>query len=76
MDERQKIGNFLIKNGWKYDGTDDDYLLYDCEGRASVNIGKDEIVFISDIGDFAHIPLNYYALVGFVYVNRIILPVI
>ena len=76
MNERKKIADFLIKNGWKYDGKDDDYRIYDCEGRASVDVGKDEIVFVGDIGDFAHIPLSYYALVGFVYVNRIILPVI
>jgi hypothetical protein len=76
MNERQKIGNFLTKNGWKYDGHDGEYTHYNCHNRASVDVGKDEIVFVGDIGDFAHIPLSYYALVGFVYVNRIIAPVI
>ena len=76
MNERQKIHNFLKKNGWQYNEKDEEYSHYDCDGRVSVDVGNDEIVFVGDIGDFAHIPLNYYALVGFVYVNRIILPVI
>lgn len=73
MDQRKQIYNFLKLNGWKRDfDSDSEYKSFNKEGAVSIDIGKDEIVFVGDIGDFAHIPLNFYALVGFIYVNRLV----
>lgn len=73
MNEKKKIYNFLKLNGWKRDcDSDSEYVSFNKEGAISIDVGKDEIVFISDIGDFARIPFNFYAMVGFVYVHRLI----
>lgn len=71
----KKIYDFLKLNGWKeIDGEKGDYRSFYKKDSVGVDVGKDEIVFLNDSGDYAHIPLNYYALVGFIYVNRLIVP--
>lgn len=61
----KKITNFLIKNGYKEDsekGTG--YKSFHKDGLSSIDVCADEIVFIGEEGDWLHIPLNYYALIG------------
>lgn len=74
-DDIQKVVDFLKANGWKYDSKDT-YMHFYKKDSIAVDVGTDEVVFIDDSGDFAHIPLNFYAVVGFVYVRRLILPVV
>jgi len=74
--EINKIARFLRANGWKRGNKDGDYVPFHKEGSVGIDMGEGEIVFIDDTGDFAHIPLNYYALVGFVYVHRLMVPII
>lgn len=61
----KKCLRFLRDNGWKYDPKGSggsgafikDYFV-------AVELQKDEIIFLDDTGDFMHLPMNYYALVG------------
>lgn len=77
MDEEKKISLFLQANGWvPYREEDGDYTSFAKDGSAGIDVGCNEVVFIDDTGDFAHIPLNFYAVVGFVYAQRLLLPVI
>lgn len=58
---------FLESNGWaaNYEPENEDEFLSlmkdECIG---IDINKYEIVLIDGTGDFLHLPLNYYALVG------------
>ena len=72
MTEKAKIMKFLRDNGWESEKNDSEFIHFYHKNAVGIDISDTEIVFIDDTGDFAHIPLNYYALVGFVYVNRII----
>lgn len=66
MKEKNRCIIFLEKNGWKcnIDTIKDEYTSYYKNGYIAVDIGADEMVFISDIGDFLHVSINYYTLVG------------
>lgn len=71
----QKVVDFLKANGWEYDDKDE-YMHFYKRDSVSVDVGEDEIVFIDDSGDFAHIPTNIYAVVGFIYEKRLLMPII
>jgi hypothetical protein len=60
----------LIKNG--FEKVDNDLISYTKPGMSTVEICLDEIVFIDDTGDWLHIPLNIYALIGALFENRMI----
>lgn len=70
MKEIDKCINFLKKNGYikMHDDNDDceEYQTMYKENKdvSSIDINEDEIVFVSDEGDWLHIPCNYYALIG------------
>lgn len=66
MKARDRCVIFLEQNGWKYDidTPTEEYTSYFKNGYIGVDIGADEMVFISDTGDFLHTPVDYYALVG------------
>ena len=70
MKEIDKCINFLAKNGYikMYDDNDDceEYqtMYKENENVSSIDINEDGIVFVSDEGDWLHIPCNYYALIG------------
>ena len=70
--ERQVIDAFLIKNGWEALVDVEDYSSYCREGGCGIDVSDKDIVFIDDTGDFFTMPLNYYALVGFIYIHRLI----
>lgn len=59
---KNRCRQFLVKNGFKR--IDNDIISYTKPGMSVIEICKDEIVFIDDSGDFLHIPLNIYALLG------------
>lgn len=58
----EEVCEFLKKNGWTTEGTSYDteaeYMYFHKEGNVSIDISDDEIVFIDDSGDFAHIEMN------------------
>lgn len=62
---------FLEQNGWKCDIATDDYTFYyrDCD-HFGIDINDKEIVIIADIGDIENLPINYYALIGFLMEYR------
>ena len=60
----ERIIEFLTKNGYKEDETVGEYRSFFKDNLSSIDINKDEIVFIGEEGDWLHIPLNYYALIG------------
>lgn len=66
--ELDKCIQFLEKNGYiKLHDDNDDYHEYQSmykDGVSSIDLNEDEIVFISDAGDWLHILCNYYALIG------------
>lgn len=75
MTQAKMIGKFLLANGWSLEpseGEGDEYTHYWKNDSVGVDIGEDEVVVIDDTGDFAHIVLDYYAVIGFFYVHRII----
>ena len=64
---RNRCIAFLEQNGWQcdVDTSTEEYTCYIKDRHIEVDIGADEMVFISNsIGDFLHIPINYYTLVG------------
>jgi hypothetical protein len=70
--ERQIIGDFLEKNGWSTLADAGEYASYCREDGYGIDVSDEDIVFIDDTGDFYTMPLNYYALVGFIYIHRLI----
>jgi len=64
MTANKRCITFLEANGWRLiDGTDD-YKSYHKPGNIGVDVSENELVFIDDTGDFLHLPVNYFALVG------------
>jgi hypothetical protein len=72
MTELEKCIEFLTKNGWEFDATskDSDYMLYTKGDLVGVDINKHEIVFVGGEGDFLHLPVNYYVLIGALLEHR------
>jgi len=67
MADKREIGRckrFLNANGWEYLPGDPGAYHVPESFSIELNSGDDEIVFVNDTGDFLHLPLNYYALVG------------
>ena len=62
--ELGRCKQFLIENGWKLDNDDDDYESYYKAMYPTIDIDNDEIVFVDNNGDYLHLPVNYYALIG------------
>lgn len=59
------IIDFLTKNGYKEDTEKGaEYRSFFKDGLSSIDVNGDEIVFIGEEGDWLHIPVNYYALIG------------
>lgn len=56
---------FLLENGWEK-ATDnyDKFYSYCRKNSVDVDISEEEIVLIGENGDFLHMNLNYFALVG------------
>lgn len=62
---RHRCIDFLILNGWKMaEDCGEEFDSFYKDGHIGVDISRDEIVFVSDIGDILHLPMNYYALLG------------
>lgn len=62
---KEQIIPFLKKNGYKEESDKGgEYRSFFKGDLCAIDIGVDEIVFIDDTGDFLHLPLNYYALIG------------
>jgi hypothetical protein len=60
MNEKQKCISFLNRNGWKKE--DDVYVK---NNLVAVDLTDNAtIVLLDDTGDFLHIPMNYYSLLG------------
>lgn len=66
MIAKDKCIIFLEQNGWRcdIDTPTDEYTSYHKDGYIDVDFNNDEMVFISNTGDFLHEPINYYTLVG------------
>lgn len=65
--ELGRCKQFLLENGWNKDRDDEDagdFNRYYKEGSIGVDISDKGIVLVCDIGDFLHLHLSYYALVG------------
>lgn len=63
--EMKKIITFLEKNGYKEDSDAcSEYRAFNKSNASSVDINNREIVLVGERGDWLHLPLNYYALVG------------
>lgn len=60
-----KIIRFLKSNGYEEETEKgSDYRSFHKKNASSIDINKNEIVLIGDRGDWLHIPVNYYALLG------------
>lgn len=59
----KKVEKFLTKNNFKNCGFLDEYVVYEHK-LIHIHINHEEIVFIDDSGDFLHIKINYYTLLG------------
>jgi hypothetical protein len=67
---KKEIGickQFLLENGWSKDHDESEACEFDSyhkNNSISIDISDSEIVFIDDSGDFLHLDLNYFTLVG------------
>jgi hypothetical protein len=74
--EMQRCIDFLVHNGWNNGWNneaftpDDDYISFGKEEYLQVDIGEEEIVIIADEGDIEHLPVNKYALLGYLFDAR------
>ena len=62
-----EVIKFLLNNGYSQDIDDSDNEVTTFTSNAklmTVEVWDEEIVFIDGTGDFLHLPLNYYALIG------------
>jgi len=66
LSELDKCIRFLIANGWELEEycAKEEFRSYSKECHYGIDISDGEIVFIDDTGDFLHLPINYYSLVG------------
>lgn len=65
MNIMKRIIDFLLRNGYKEDSSvDEDYKTFFKEGVSAIDINNEEIVLIGEEGDWLHLPVNYYALLG------------
>ena len=73
--EKARCESFLLANGWEISERCTDYTSFDKHGYLSISIDYDDsvhhkIVFLDETGDFHHMPLSYYALLGFLFENE------
>ena len=64
MTEKEKCKKFLVFNGWSMESASDEYDNYFKNGCIGVDVSDNELVLVGDYGDFLHMPINYYALIG------------
>jgi len=65
MGDHKRCKRFVEENGWEYSPINAGGGGCHIKGNlCAVEIDKDEIVLLDDTGDFLHLPVNYYALVG------------
>jgi len=57
---------FLVRNGWLQDeeSKNEEYATFYKDEHITIDVSDSEIVFISISGDFLHLDVNYFALVG------------
>lgn len=77
IENRNKIVNFIVLNGWKEDISNYEYKLereseevrtFYKKDNIGIDILLDEVVLIGESGDFAHIEINHwiiFTLIGF-----------
>jgi len=69
---REKLVQFLVLNGGKrFEETMTETIHVDFHGFG-IDLGETSIVFVGDKGDFGEVPLNFYALLGFLLHHRMI----
>jgi hypothetical protein len=64
---------FLSDNGWQLaneKNEDDEYYSFSKDGCFDVDINDTEIVIVADVGDIQHLPVNKYALIGYLFDKR------
>ena len=65
---KEKCIKFLLINGWtEQTESGGDYQSFYKNGYMGINIDDKEIVFICDEGDVYSMPINYYALLGYLF---------
>lgn len=74
--EKQRVIDFLELNKWEGEETcsDEDYqtfIIYNSQSIA-IDINDEEIVLIGGSGDFLHLPLDVFALLGALLHYRVI----
>lgn len=66
IEQRERVVEFLKKNGWSFEYEDKQYWTFNKEGSCEiqVSVNDDKIVLLDDTGDFLHLYINYYTLIG------------
>jgi len=65
------IIDFLIANGYQEDTEPNSgYRTFYKDGVSIIDINEKEIVLVGSAGDWLHLPMNYYALLGALISNR------
>lgn len=64
--EALHIVGFLLMNGYTEDLDNDSpqYRTFHKDGLSSIDVDDKEVVLISDKGDWLHLPLNIFAVIG------------
>ncbi len=63
--EQLRISKFLLDNGYKEDfDNESEMITFHKEGVSSIDFNEEEIVLIGEQGDWLHLPLSMYALLG------------
>ena len=78
LEYKQKIIDFITRNGWKEDSDPNgDFRSFHKDRNISIDIDDDEIVLVGDSGDFCHIMIHdhhsVYTLFGYLtYYNYLV----
>jgi hypothetical protein len=69
---KKRVCKFLLVNGYKL-SKDDGVLVFHKSGYSDIEVNDDTVIFISDIGDYAHFGINcntVFTLIGFMLIGR------
>ena len=64
MEQLEKCIKFLENNGYSKQDSEEEFQSMVKANVSRIDLNENEIVFIDDIGDWIHLPCNYYALIG------------
>ena len=68
--EQSRVIKFLQINDWEQYPESDEFMSFRKDGVFSIDVNDKEIIILDDTGDIEHLPLNLYAIIGYLLDKR------